>query len=112
MPEYGLPADGPDVFRNFVIPVPVVSTRWVEAVEFRPTNRRVVHHAVIQIDEDGASRHLDEEDLEPSYEGMFARNTSHHPDGFLMGEKVGDDRAGGKLAACRRMAIGTFRGTR
>lgn len=85
MPEYGLSADGPDVFRNFVIPVPVVSTRWVEAVEFRPTNRRVVHHAVIQIDEHGASRHLDEEDPEPGYEGMFARNTSHHPDGFFIG---------------------------
>ena len=32
--------------------------------------------------------------------------------GGFMGKKVGDDRAGGTLAACRWMAIGTSPGTR
>src|SRR5712691_4136080 len=44
MPEpYNVPADGPDVFRTFVIPIPVAAPRYVRAVEFRPGNARVVH---------------------------------------------------------------------
>jgi hypothetical protein len=39
MPEaYVLPANGADVFRNFVIPVPSFSTRYVKAMEFRTDN--------------------------------------------------------------------------
>ena len=40
-----------DLYRqSLVIPVPVTGTRWVEAVELRPGNNRIVHHAVLQID--------------------------------------------------------------
>ncbi len=85
MPEYRVRAEGPDVFRNFVIEVPIPSTRWVEALELRPHNRRVVHHAVIQIDENGGSRRLQELDPGPGFEGMFAQSTSHHPSGFFIG---------------------------
>jgi tetratricopeptide (TPR) repeat protein len=85
MPEYRVRAEGPDVFRNFVIDVPIPSKRWVEALEFRPHNRRVVHHAVIQIDENGGSRRLQELDPGPGFEGMFAQATSHHPSGFFVG---------------------------
>ncbi len=47
MPKpYTLAADGPDTYRCFVIPVPEGSTRWVRAVDFHPSNRAVVHHAL------------------------------------------------------------------
>jgi hypothetical protein len=85
MPEYRLRTEGPDVFRNFVIDVPIPSTRWVEALEFRPHNRRVVHHAVIQVDDNGGSRRLQELDPGPGFEGMFAQTTSHPPSGFFIG---------------------------
>ncbi|MEJ2310979.1 MAG: tetratricopeptide repeat protein [Gemmatimonadales bacterium] len=85
MPEYRVRAEGPDVFRNFVIDVPIPSTRWVEALELRPHNRRVVHHAVVQIDESGASRRLQELDPGAGFEGMAAQNTSHSPSGFFIG---------------------------
>jgi tetratricopeptide (TPR) repeat protein len=50
MPEpYEVPAEGHDIFRNFVIPVRLPAARYVKGVEFRPGNPRVVHHAVIQI---------------------------------------------------------------
>src|SRR5438132_1618082 len=53
---YTLQADGTDVFRNFVLPVATPSTRYVRAVEFRPGNPRIVHHAVINIDPTRSSR--------------------------------------------------------
>ena len=49
MPEaFDVPADGPDVYRNFVIPTGLTEDKWVRAVEFRPGTRRVVHHALFQ----------------------------------------------------------------
>src|SRR4029077_8877257 len=34
--RYTLRPDGTDVFRNFVIPVPLASTRYIRAMEFQP----------------------------------------------------------------------------
>jgi Flp pilus assembly protein TadD len=71
MPEaYTLRAEGTDVFRNFVIPVPVSATRYVKAVEILPGNKRIVHHANILIDRTQASRRLDEKDPELGFGGM------------------------------------------
>jgi hypothetical protein len=48
MPEaYDIPADGRDIYRAFVIPVQVPAGKYVRALEYRPGNRRIVHHAVI-----------------------------------------------------------------
>jgi tetratricopeptide (TPR) repeat protein len=71
MPEsFTVPAEGVDVFRNFVLPIPVSTPRWVKAVELRPGNPRVVHHAVIQVDRSRSSRRRDEEDAVPGFSGM------------------------------------------
>ena len=71
MPEpYMLPAAGPDVFRNFVIPLPIERKRYVKAVEFRPGNRRVVHHAEILVDRKRWARQMSQRDPEPGYDGM------------------------------------------
>ena len=63
MPAYTLRADGPDMFRNFVLPVPIPALRYVQAVEFQPGNARVVHHARVLIDETGTSRRQDAEEI-------------------------------------------------
>ena len=39
-----------DVFRNFVIPVPITATRYVRAVEFRADRPQALHHADLAID--------------------------------------------------------------
>ena len=44
--EFEVPASGPDIFRNFVIPSKLLEDKWVRAVEFRPGARTVVHHAL------------------------------------------------------------------
>ena len=67
---YTLPAGGSDVFRNFVIPVPVSSPRYVRAVEILPGNKKIVHHANILIDRTGVSRYRDEQDPDVGFGGM------------------------------------------
>jgi hypothetical protein len=67
---FTVPAEGVDTFRNFVLPIPVSTPRWVKAVELRPGNPRVVHHAVMQVDRSRSSRRRDEEDAGPGFSGM------------------------------------------
>lgn len=52
---FHLGPDGPEIFWNFVIPVPVKTTRWVKAMEVRPGNPRVFHHANVIIDRSGSA---------------------------------------------------------
>ncbi|GMQ96174.1 MAG: hypothetical protein BMS9Abin14_689 [Gammaproteobacteria bacterium] len=81
---FTVPAEGGDVFRNLVLPIPVSTPRWVKAVELRPGNPRVVHHAVMQVDRSRASRRRDQEDAEPGFPGMDMAG-SEPPGGQLLG---------------------------
>jgi tetratricopeptide (TPR) repeat protein len=83
LPQYTLRADGPDVFRNFVVAVPVASSRFVRGLQFRPRSR-AVHHANIRVDSTTGSRRLDEADPAPGYEGVIARSADF-PDGHFLG---------------------------
>jgi hypothetical protein len=68
MPEaFTVPAEGRDVYRCFVIPIPLAESKTVAAVEFRPGNRRVVHHALLFLDANGAARKKDEAEAGPGY---------------------------------------------
>ena len=53
-----VPADGPDQFLCFVVPLNLEEDAYLQTAEFRPGNRRVVHHGVIYVDENGAARKL------------------------------------------------------
>jgi tetratricopeptide (TPR) repeat protein len=85
MPQpYTVPADGADVFRTFVIPIPSDAPRYVRALEFRPGNPRVVHHANLGVDRTRSSRQLDARDPEPGYAGGMERD-ARYPEGQLLG---------------------------
>lgn len=69
LPEpFPIPADRSDVYQYFVIPTELQEDKIVEAIEFRPTNPRVVHHASLYYDTTGTARQLDQEDPGPGYE--------------------------------------------
>lgn len=71
MPEqFTIPATGRDVYQCFVIPIGVAEDRTVAAVEFRPGNRRVVHHSLFFLDNSGQARKLDEKDPGPGYKSF------------------------------------------
>lgn len=68
MPKpFTVPAAGRDIYRCFVLPIPIDENKTVGAVEFRPGNRKVVHHAIFYLDSRGAARGRDGEDGEPGY---------------------------------------------
>jgi len=79
-----LAADGADVSRVFVLPVPIDAIRYVRGVEFRPGNAAVVHHANIRIDRTPASRALDDQDPAPGYAGLLS-HSAVYPDGHFLG---------------------------
>lgn len=64
---YDVPAEGRDVYRCFVIPVNIPEDKFVKAVEYRPGNRRVVHHAIFYLDGSGKGRELDAQQEGPGY---------------------------------------------
>jgi hypothetical protein len=41
-----VPADGPDVFRNVTIALDLPDDRWITAIDYQPSARSVVHHAL------------------------------------------------------------------
>jgi peroxiredoxin len=73
-----IPADGGDVFRGFVLPLPTDGDRPIAAIEFRPGNRKVVHHARIFVDETPDCRKLDAADAGPGF-AFDARNDIPKP---------------------------------
>jgi hypothetical protein len=57
MPQrFEVPAEGADLYECFVIPLHLDRDRYVRAVDFRPANRKVVHHALLFIDAGAGDR--------------------------------------------------------
>jgi tetratricopeptide (TPR) repeat protein len=79
-----LKADGGDVFRIFVAPIPTSTARYVRGIEFRTGNTRAVHHAQFFLDRTSESRQRDAADPLPGYDGLLARSAVY-PDGFILG---------------------------
>ena len=83
---YELPADGPDIYRNFVIPTGLTGKKFLKAVEFRPSTPEVVHHALIYSDSKGRARKVDESDPEPGFAEMpIGEGTGHGIGGWVPG---------------------------
>lgn len=87
---YLLAAGGPEVFWNFVIPVPITATRWVRAVEIRPGAPRVIHHASIIVDRSRSARRR-EKTPGAGFPGMdlTVAETTFDPDGTFLAWKPG-----------------------
>ena len=75
---YSLAAEGRDIYRNLVIPIPISARRYVRGLEFRP-NSRAVHHAFFRTDKTGQPRALDGKDGQPGFGGIHAPRTSESP---------------------------------
>jgi Flp pilus assembly protein TadD len=89
---YHLAADGPEIFYNFVLPVPITQTRWVKAMEVRPGNSKVFHHANVIIDRSGSSLR---KETKPGagFAGMdlSVEEDTFDPDGHFLSWKPGSE---------------------
>lgn len=77
--DFEVPADGPDIYQNFVLPLNLKEDKWVTAVEFRATAPTVVHHVLYFVDGNGLGRKLEAENSKsgkPGFPGMGFRATS------------------------------------
>jgi hypothetical protein len=66
---FEVPARGPDVYRNFVVPLNLDRDTWIRAIDFRPSARSVVHHSLFFLDATGAARERDASDPLPGFPG-------------------------------------------
>jgi tetratricopeptide (TPR) repeat protein len=108
---YILPAagdNGRDIFRNFVVRVPVETTRYVRAIELRPSNPKIFHHANILVDRSGTSRGREREPG-AGFEGMDLEieSESFDPDGYFLSWKPGSPPVPGSAGMSWRVDPGT-----
>jgi tetratricopeptide (TPR) repeat protein len=87
---YTLPATGSDMYRNFIFRTPVDRTRWLKAIEIRPGDKRVVHHANILVDR-GQSARRQEKEPGAGFSGMELKIESEafDPDSHFLFWKPG-----------------------
>lgn len=79
-----VPEDGPDLYRNFAIPLGLEEGRWVRAIEFRPSGKSS-HHALFFFDTTGNALQLDERDAAPGYSGMDLLGGARNANGARAG---------------------------
>ena len=65
--DFPVPADGPDVFQHYWVPIDIPEDKVIVGYEFRPGNPLVVHHAILFLDSFQGSRKLDAATPEPGW---------------------------------------------
>ena len=60
--DFKIPAQGEDIYRCFVIPTNLPEDKYIAAIEYRPSNKKVVHHILTYVDTAGQARKRDEAD--------------------------------------------------
>ena len=87
---YTLPPSGSDMYWNFVFRTPVDRVRWLKAIEIRPGDKRVVHHANILVDRNQSARRLEAEP-HTGFPGMELKieSESFDPDSHFLFWKPG-----------------------
>ncbi|MFZ0970145.1 MAG: tetratricopeptide repeat protein, partial [Candidatus Acidiferrales bacterium] len=58
---YLLPAGGDDNYWNFIFRAPVDRVRWLKAMEIRPGDKKLIHHANVLVDRTQSARHMEKE---------------------------------------------------
>ena len=82
---YHVPADGPDIYRNIVIPLGLKEDKWVTAIDMRPSARSVVHHVLYFGDPEGKIHERPQEGAEPGFSGMRAGGATVPLGGWAVG---------------------------
>jgi peroxiredoxin len=87
--DFQVGASGNDAFRCFVLPTNLTEDKYVEAVEVKPSNPRVVHHALCYIDTKGQGRALEKQQLDSPKKDPHGGNEQDKGPGYYGGMSVG-----------------------
>ena len=88
--SFEVPASGSDVYWNFIFRVSLEKTRYIKAIEIRPGERRLVHHANLIVDRSESARRQ-EKSPGRGFPGMELQieSESFDPDGHFFFWKPG-----------------------
>ncbi|ADB40211.1 c-type cytochrome [Spirosoma linguale] len=105
MKPYNIKGDVQEDFRYFHVPMGLTQDIWVEAVEFVPGNRKLLHHSRLMIDSTGTMAGIDG----ISEEDPRLREFQKTPlaDEFLYGWVPGNDRVTFPEGAAKRIRAGS-----
>jgi hypothetical protein len=59
---FTVPAEGADIYRYVRIPLNLPDDQWVQAIELRPSARKVVHHVLYFADSSGEAKNIEAEE--------------------------------------------------
>ena len=90
-----VPADGPDQIRVIPLPTGLTEDKMLVAVDFRPGNRAVVHHAIVAVDEIGLMQGLAQRGSPPRAPGAGGGPAPRGPFRGGGGPGFGPFRGGG-----------------
>lgn len=80
-----------DEYRVFVLPTGLTEDKQIAALELRPGNRKILHHALFSYDETGTARAMDEADNDYGYDGFggfgIDEALEHMFPGYVPGQK-------------------------
>jgi hypothetical protein len=78
--DFAVPASGEDIYRCFVVPTNLAKDSYVSGIEYKPGNRRVVHHVVAYVDTRGEARKKDAAEPGPGYSCFNGPGVEVHSD--------------------------------
>lgn len=103
---YEVPAGGPDIYRNFVVPLGLAEDRWLTAIDVRPSARTVLHHIIFSFDTSGRARALDGRDGQPGFAGMGGEGGGLNGTAAVGGWAVGGQARELPMGLARRVPKG------
>ncbi|WP_080236524.1 monooxygenase [Spirosoma rigui] len=102
---YAIHGDGREDFRYFHVPMNLREDVWVEAIEFVPGNRKLVHHSRLMVDSTGTMAGIDGISEDDPHLRDFQRTPL--ADEFLYGWVPGNDRVTFPAGAAKRIRKGS-----
>lgn len=105
MKPYTVHGDGREDFRYFHVPMNLHEDIWVEAIEFIPGNRKLVHHSRLMVDSTGTMAGIDGIAEDDPHLRDFQRTPL--ADEFMYGWVPGNDRVTFPAGAAKRIRAGS-----
>jgi hypothetical protein len=92
--DYTVEAQGPDEYVYFTVPTNFTEDKWVSAVELRPGNRKVVHHAHVFLAEDPSDKKDGHKDVASTFMYQDGKLTHMKPDAPVKNDGCAANDAG------------------